>query len=291
MQEGRYRFVEGAYELKKSSAHNIYHELRRMAKASGLDTQQQFELYLHEAFLARLAQSRYRDKFVLKGGMLVATTGIRRATRDADLLALGISNDERLVKQIIREIAVVDLDDGMEFNVGTISSEITRVEAAYQSIRISMDARLGTASLKFKLDVNFGDPVSPKQIEYEPILGKRPFKLLAYPLEMVVAEKVETMMARGETNTRERDFADVYLLIQSGEIDESTLKEALEKTAAHRSRELTPLSESLGSVGDIRQQDWLAFRERTGLAQLPERFADVTDAITDYIDAIVSRKA
>jgi hypothetical protein len=180
------------------SPDEAYRQLQRLAREQGRNTQELLELYVHERFLARLSGSEFRDRFVLKGGMLLAVLEARRATRDADLLALGIDNSEGEIRSVVAEIAGVELGDGVEFDTRGMTLTTIREEAAYAGVRATVPASLGGARIKFALDLSFGDPADPEPIWYPTLLDDPEFTLLAYRIETVIAEKTETMMARGD---------------------------------------------------------------------------------------------
>lgn len=188
-------------------ADHFFREIQLLARESGRGTQELLEVYVHERFLARLARSGYRDRFVLKGGLLLTVLGVRRHTRDADLLALGISNEPWALEQVVAEIASIDDDDGIIFDRSGISSKAIREEGEYEGLRIKMPAAISSAKLRVQLDISVGDPVEPRQVDYVELLGGE-FTLLGYPIEQVLAEKIATMVERGDTNTRDRDWAD-----------------------------------------------------------------------------------
>jgi Nucleotidyl transferase AbiEii toxin, Type IV TA system len=263
-----------------------YLDLQKLARDQGRNTQQLFELYIHERFLARLAESRFADKLVLKGGMLLAVLDVRRGTRDADMLARGMASDERSLRAAINEIASIPMADGVEFDTAAISFATIREGADYEGIRLSLPVSLGGADLKLRLDLSFGDPVEPLRIDYPTLLGDRGFRLLGYPLESVIAEKVDTMIFLGDANTRDRDYGDVYLLSQIHSIEAEPLRNALRSVAEHRGHEVQPLGPLLETLRESRQQPWEAFRARAGLPGLPERFADVVDAVVYFIDGL-----
>jgi hypothetical protein len=263
-----------------------YLDLQKLARDQGRNTQQLFELYVHERFLARVAQSQFADKLVLKGGMLLAVLDVRRGTRDADMLARGLAGDERSLRAAIGEIASIPMADGVEFDATTISITTIREGADYEGIRLSLPASLGGAELKLRLDLSFGDPVEPLQIDYPTLLDDQGFPLLGYPLESVIAEKADTMMFLGDANTRDRDYGDVYLLSQIHSIKAESLRNALRSVAGHRGHQVRPLGPILETLRESRQQPWEAFRTRVGLPGLPERFADVVDAVVYFVDEL-----
>lgn len=272
-----------------AEASRAYRELQRLARETGRGTQELLELYVHERFLARLARSDYRDRFVLKGGMLLTVLDVRRPTRDADLLARALSNEAEAMEAVVARIAsIAGGGDGVEFDVASIASEVIREEGEYGGLRVKMPAALATAKLRLQVDISVGDPVEPKPIDYAELLGGE-FTLLGYPIEQTLAEKIATMVARGDANTRDRDWADVYLLAERHEIPAKELGDALTATAAHRGHELRPLRAVIRTLPDDRQEPWRAFRNRAGLETVtPESFRDVVDAVKAFADPILS---
>jgi Nucleotidyl transferase AbiEii toxin, Type IV TA system len=272
--------------VSERTPERVYLELQRLARAQGRNTQQLFELYIHERFLARLAESRFREQFVLKGGLLLAVMDVRRTTRDADMLARGISSEDAELRTVAGEIAAIPMTDGVSFAASEISLRTIREDAGYPGKRLTMPATIAGAALKLKLDLSFGDPVRARRIAYPTLLDGEGFALLGYPLKSVIAEKVETMMFLADANTRDRDYGDVYVLAGVHRVSAVALREALRKVAEHRGREVRLLGPLLQTLRETRQQPWEAFRARSGLVGLPERFSDVVDAVVDFIDGV-----
>lgn len=265
----------------------VYRALQRRARNERRGTQELFEFYLLERFLYRLSISRYHERFVLKGGLLLTVLGVRRPTRDADMLARAVPGDEESLLAIVREVASIPVDDGIAFEVSQTRSTTIREHAAYPGTRIVVPATLGTARLRLRLDVNFGDPAHARRIAYPTLLSDEPFGLLGYPVETVIAEKVETMISRGDANTRERDYADVLALSKIHPVEASALRDALERTAVHRGTRLMPLSEVLETLPAARQRDWRAFLDRSGLPDMPDSFEEAVARVSNFVDPIL----
>jgi hypothetical protein len=263
-----------------------YVDLQKLARTQGRGTQQLFELYIHERFLARLAESQFAEQFVLKGGMLLAVLDVRRATRDADMLARDVASDDENLRAVVGEITAIAMSDGVSFRADGMSIVPIREAADYPGVRLTLPASLGGAQLKLKVDLSFGDPVVPTRISYPTLLDDASFGLLGYPLESVIAEKAETMMFLGDANTRDRDFGDVYMLSEIHPIEAQPLRSAIRTVAEHRGREVRALGPLLQTLRETRQQPWEAFRARVALLALPERFADVVDRVVDFLDDI-----
>lgn len=188
-----------------------------------------------ECFLDRLARSPYADRFVLKGGVLLAAYEMRRPTRDVDLRADRLAANPAAVLDAVRRIAAFPIEDGTVFGVDGARAEVIRDEDEYNGVRVTMTVELASARMAFHVDVNVGDPVVPDpETVVLPRLRGGALTLLGYPLAMVYAEKIVTMLERGEANTRWRDFADVYLLCARHGADGDELVAAMEAVAKHR---------------------------------------------------------
>lgn len=274
---------------RASTAGRAYLDLRKLARESHRPVDEMLQLYVLEAFLARLASSRFAEQLVLKGGVLLAAFDERRPTRDIDLQAQALGNDTETTLAATREIAAITLDDGVAFDVDTATAEPIRDEAIYGGVRVTMTAQLATARPHFHVDTNVGDPISPtpRNVRLPRLLGGD-IVLRGYPLAMVHAEKIVTAIARGTVNTRWRDFADIYMLSRHHAIDGSELARAVRRVAEHRKVRLIPLAQTLDDYGQIGQQRWTAWRRRQRLEdRLPEQFGDVIAAVTDFADPAI----
>ncbi|MCA1691712.1 MAG: nucleotidyl transferase AbiEii/AbiGii toxin family protein [Actinobacteria bacterium] len=278
---------------RETAAGRAYRDLQALARTSGRPTDELFVLYVLERFLFRLSLSRHRDHFILKGGMLLAAFGDRRPTRDVDLLAVSIANDVETVASIVRDVLDVEVDDGVVFEPDRLTSETIREFDLYAGVRLTVPARLHRAEVPLRLDVNVGDPVvpAPAEVPYPALLGD-PFPVIGYPIETVLAEKIVTMVARGDTTTRERDFADVVLLVRRNDIDGALLSAAVTATAGHRATQLRPLREILVTLGEERQGAWAAFLRRSGLtAELAAVYEDVITEVIRFADPVIAGEA
>lgn len=207
--------------------------------------------YGMERFLERVTLSKYKDNFILKGGMLVSSmVGLdNRATMDIDTTIRNFPLDEDHAREIVEEIAAVEIDDNIRFSIKDVSTIMD--EAEYGGVRLSLDAFLDTMKIPLKIDISTGDAITPAEIEYhyKLMFEQRYISLWAYPLEMVLAEKMETVLSRGVLNTRLRDFYDLYVLQQTEKrIDRNTLSAAL--TATCRKRESETILPEYGQTLD-----------------------------------------
>lgn len=173
----------------------VYLDLQNLARRERRPTQEYLTAYVIERWLARLSRSPFVNDFVLEGGVLLAVLGGRRPTADGDALARNMANDAQVVAARVAEVAAIADDDGVVFSPGTVSTRTIRDGALYHGVRVAVDARIGTARVKLRLDVNFGDPVTPVPHLVEvPALrvGMEPVRVLGYPIETALAEKLVT---------------------------------------------------------------------------------------------------
>lgn len=275
---------------RQTTAGRVYLDLRQRARAEGRGTDELLVLYVLERFLYRLSISDHRHRLVLKGGMLLAAFEERRPTRDVDLLGMSIPNDASSVAALVAEIAAVEVDDGIVFRADQLTAGLIREQDVYAAVRVTMPAAVATAELSLKVDVNVGDPVTPEPVEVTyPALLDEPFTLVGYPLETVLAEKLVTMIARGDTTTRDRDFADVWLLIGRHHIGFRQLRAAIIATAAYRDVTLAPLGDVLSRLATDRQHNWRRYTARTGLDEaVPATLAEVIADVTGFVDPVLN---
>lgn len=226
--------MSGAVNLAASVAARL---LRR-AKETGDDYQALLTSYCLERFLYRLGASTLRDRFVLKGAMLLRLWSDRpyRATRDLDLLRRGDSSSEAVHADLRAVIATPALPDAVLFEGDGIRLEAIRAEDAYAGTRATLPARCGTAQLTLQIDLGVGDAVwpTPQNCTYPTLLDFPAPVLLAYPREAVVAEKLEALVVLGDRNSRIKDFFDLYHLAGHFTFDRTTLCEAVRRTFERR---------------------------------------------------------
>lgn len=188
---------------RSSAGGRAYLDLRARARREGRPTDELLVLYILERFLYRLSISEHRSRLVLKGGMLLAAFDERRPTADIDLLANAIANEVESIAGVVRTVLAVDVGDGVTFEAASLRAHLIREADPYAGVRITVPARLDQARHPLRIDVSVGDPVTPGPVEVTyPALLDEPFHLVGYPLETVLAEKVVTMIDRGDANTR-----------------------------------------------------------------------------------------
>ena len=229
--------------------------IRNLSKEVGIEFHVLIRKYMMERFLERVSSSKYNGSFILKGGMLVAAfVGVEaRATMDIDTTIKGIPVTIVDMERTITEISNIDLDDNVKFRIKKVSEIMD--EAEYSGIRFSMDAVLDGAVIPLKIDISTGDVITPREIaySYKLMFEDRTIPIMTYPIETVLAEKLETVISRSITNTRMRDFYDIHILLKSQNINADILALALERTAKKRGN--FSLLENVESVLKIVKSD------------------------------------
>lgn len=267
---------------KTHIATSIRQRLRNLARERGEDFQQLLVSYALERVLYRLGQSRHRDRFVLKGALLFRLWFdlTQRPTRDADFLGFGNAEPEEFA-EVFREIAGMIEDDGLVFDADSVKVEDIRKEAGYPGVRVSMTATLDGARIPVQCDIGFGDAVTPAPLQHAyPTLLDMPAPVLAvYPLETVVAEKLEAIVKLASFNSRVKDYFDLWVLMRYENLDHALLPTAVRATFARRNTTL-PLTLPVGLAPSFaleRQAMWQAFLTRSTLSAPP--LAEVLDEL------------
>jgi len=274
---------------KDTLAGRQYLDLQREARRTGRPTDELIQLYALECFLDRLTRSKYAGNFVLKGGVLLSALDARRPTRDIDLAAHALENTNAEALTVVREIAGVAVDDGMVFDSDRATAETIREEDTYSGVRITLGGSLTRATINLHVDINVGDPIWPEPQEVRlPRLLKGELVIRGYPLEMVLAEKLVTALARGTANTRWRDFLDLYVLVSRHTVEAQTLRVSMQRVAQYRGLTLAPLRPALLGYADIAQSRWLAWLRKQRLDALaPAEFSTVLEVVISFAEPVI----
>lgn len=212
--------------------------IRNLSKEKSADAQLIMRNYMMERFLERLSLSEYKDKFILKGGMLVAAmVGLdARSTMDLDATVKGANITVEDVENMISSIVAVPLGDSVKIRLKRISEIMD--EAEYPGVRVSLETEFDGVITPLKIDISTGDVITPREVCYhfKLMLEERTIDVWAYNLETVLAEKLETVISRTITNTRMRDFYDIHILCQiyGKTLNVPILHDALNATAKKR---------------------------------------------------------
>jgi hypothetical protein len=254
---------------------SVRERLRRLAEAQHEDFQLVLTRYGLERLLYRLSQSEHRDLFVLKGAMLFAlwTEQRHRPTRDLDLLGRGPATVERC-EEVFRAVCAVPVaDDGLHFHPESVRGATIREDQHYEGVRLALLARLESARIPLQIDVGFGDAVTPGAVamDYPTLLASPVPTVRAYPRETVVAEKYQALVLLGMSNSRLKDFYDLWVLSRQFSFEGPVLAAALAATFDRRRTPLPsapPLALTAEFHGDkMKRQQWRAFLNKGKLAE------------------------
>lgn len=267
--------------------------IKSVAKQNNADARTLMRIYMMERFLERLAQSEYRDNFIIKGGILVtAMIGVaHRSTMDIDtsMKNLNLSAEDAL--RVVNQVKDIDLDDGVSFEVKDVSNIMDEME--YPGIRVTMNANVGKLITPLKIDISTGDVITPRAIEfnYDLLLEDRSISLWSYNLETILAEKLQTVLARGILNTRMRDFYDIRMLLDTYEdkVNKAVLKDAFAATCKKRGTD--HLQEQAEEIIKIIEADeqlqvlWRAYQKKYSYAAEID-YASVISGVRKLMDWI-----
>lgn len=273
--------------------------LSNWAKENGEEFQRVLVRYAIEGFLRRLAASRHRDDFVMKGAglYLVWRCETLRHTRDIDLLGIGDRSPEGVRGRIAEVCSIEVTEDGLSFDAASFETATIREDDEYQGVRVRFDALLAAARIKVQVDVGFGDAVVPApEVKSFPALLDLPApRVRAYTLESVVAEKFHAMVTLGEANGRLKDFYDLRTFSRELPIDGTTLVRAVRTTFQRRTTAVpvsapTCLLPRFYEDGE-RTKLWTSFLRRQRLDDVPGGFASVCEDLRGFLMPVLDAVA
>jgi len=266
-------------------------QLLKCAKSRGEDYQLLVTAYAFERLLYRLGQSPVRDRFVLKGAMLLRLWSEQpyRATRDLDLLRRGDASDDAIRSDLQVILATPVPDDGITFDAASLVLEPMRADEEYVGTRMSLSARCGKARMSLQVDLGVGDAVWPEPgvWRYPTLLDAPAPEVFAYARETVVAEKLETLVVLGDRNSRIKDFFDLHMLATTCAFDRRELGESVRRTFARRQ---TPIPD-VAPIGltpaywenPSRPTQVRAFARRAGLAATAQTGRTFNAVLSEFL--------
>lgn len=248
--------------------------VKNIAKQKNADARVLMRIYMMERFLERIASSEYKDNFIIKGGMLVtAMVGVAlRSTMDIDTSIKNQNLSVADAKNIVESIKDIDLGDGVEFEIKDVSDIMDEME--YSGIRILINAIMDNLITPLKIDISTGDVITPHAIEYnyKMMFDERSIKLWSYNLETILAEKLQTILARGILNTHMRDFYDIYILLSlyENKVDRTVFNQAFNATCQKRGTEKLS-EEGLSIISSLKEDSglhklWTAYQKKYSYA-------------------------
>ncbi len=274
-------------------AASVRQRLHNKARETGRPFSELLQYFAMERFLYRLAKSTHADKFILKGALMFAAwqAPVARPTMDIDLLGITDNGVDAIVA-VARDICVQAVEaDGLVFDPDSVGGERIVEDADYGGVRVRFRGTLGTARVSMQLDIGFGDVVvpKPKMADYPTILDLPAPRLRGYSRESAVAEKFEAMVKLGVLNSRVKDFFDIWLLSRQFDFDGGTMALAMRETFVTRGTTIP--SKPVAFTDDFantapRQTQWQGFVRKNRLQNAPASFADIVEAIADFLGPI-----
>lgn len=281
--------------MKKDLAASVRARLLVLAKAQGADFNQVLIRFALERLLYRLSVSAHADRFLLKGALLFTLwyDMPHRATRDADLLGFDPS-DLDAIAQTFRDIASVDGEDGITFDPASVGIDEIRKEAAYTGARVLISAEIAKARCKTQIDIGFGDVVTPGPVHsvYPVLIDDLPApRLRTYPVYTVVSEKLHAIVLLGMTNSRLKDYLDLWVLLDRETLNVHTLARAITATFIRRGMAV-PARLPIGLTDEFandpsRQALWRAFLKKNELVAIP--LIDVVAKLRTTLEAALTQ--
>lgn len=275
--------------MSNSLEQSVKDRLKNIARSAGKDYNFVCIQYLQERFLARLDKSPYRNNFILKGALLLLAYKIPavRPSKDIDFLGQNTSNDMDQIESSIREIAGIDLQDGVSFDSKHIDIEQITEDAEYSGLRARISATAGGDRHRLQLDIGFGDSIvdGPIDLDYPAMLDFPSPNIKVYSLESAIAEKLEAIVSLGTYGSRMKDYFDVWFLISNHEIDKDRLRRAISTTFKKRN---TPL-EDIGFIfsdefksDNEKTRQWQAFLDRSSI-NTDKSFGQIVDEMEVFL--------
>lgn len=260
--------------MKSNINQSVKDRLKNLARSSGRDYNFVCIQYMHERFLARLERSDYKERFILKGAVLLVAYDMPRVrpTKDIDFLGDHLSNQPDDIESAIRQITAIDLEDGVKFYGDKIEIDEITKDSDYKGLRVRLSASVGGDHQRLQIDIGFGDVIvhGPVEISYPAMLDFDPPKVNAYSLESAISEKLQAIVSLGIFGSRMKDFYDIWYLTKNKQFDKERLTEAIETTFKRRNTDIEDIKlifedEFIQDLNKAKQ--WVAFLRRTTIEE------------------------
>ena len=282
------------------SAASVKARLKNLAVQEGKSMQEKLVNYGLERTICRIANSRFSDRFTLKGGIFMYALfdgEYSRATIDIDLLAQRIANDVGTIRSVFEEIFRIEVDDAIEFDLESLEVANIAEFKEYQGVNVSIVGYLEITRVPVSIDIGFGDVVYPNRtnIRFPSLLEMDEIEVYAYSIYSSIAEKFETFVSRGLTNSRYKDYFDIYEYARLFNMEGNILKEAIEETFRNRGTTFEDIVvfEAEYMSDTVNQRRWAAFvKKKKATAGLT--FSEVMDVVVKILrpvtDAILDKQ-
>ena len=248
------------------NAKSLMDKSRNLAQKCNITTNEVLQNYMFERILERLSISKYKNNFILKGGLLLSSImGIDiRTTMDMDTCIKGITLTDDELYQVLNEILSIDVGDNVKFEIK--NSKPIREEDDYGGLRYNIVALFDNIRVNLNIDIATGDLITPKEIEYtyKMMFEERNLKLMTYNIETIIAEKFQTIISRSILNSRMKDYYDLYYLLKNKEFSNKNLKEAINKTFSKRDTEIESVDNVISEIekSDFVKELWANYSKK-----------------------------
>lgn len=232
------------------NAKSLMDKSRYLASKNNITTNEVLQNYMFERILERLSISRYKNNFILKGGLLLSSImGIdTRTTMDMDTCIKGMNLMDEQLYEVLNEILNIDVNDGVKFEIK--NSKPIREDDDYGGLKYKLLAKFDNLRVNLSIDIATGDLITPREIEYDykMMFEDRSLKIMTYNIESIIAEKFQTVISRGILNSRMKDYYDLYYLITYEKYSKDNLKEAIIKTFKKRNTDINSIDKIIEEI-------------------------------------------
>ena len=209
-----------------------------LSKKTNIPNKYLIQNFMFEALLKRISKSKYKDKFIIKGGLLLSSIfGVNlRSTMDLDTTIKGLPLDRETITKVINEIISIDLDDNVNLEIENIKD--IREEELYSGFEVNLKAEFDGLKTNLMIDITTGDVITYKEVEfkYNTLFDNKTINIMTYNYETIIAEKFESIISRNIDNTRMKDYYDLYMFVNLkwNDINKDTLRKAIINTSKAR---------------------------------------------------------
>lgn len=253
------------------NAKSLMDKSRNLAVSCNITVNEVLQNYMFERILERLSVSKYKNNFILKGGLLLSSImGIdTRTTMDMDTCIKGIDLTDGQLYEVLQEILNIDVNDGVKFEIR--NSQPIREDDDYGGLKYNLLAIFDNLRVNLSIDIATGDLITPREIEYDykMMFEDRNLKIMTYNIESIIAEKFQTVISRGILNSRMKDYYDLYYLITYKEFSKENLKNAIEKTFSKRDTDIKSTDKVIGKIekSEFVKELWTSYSEKTSVCK------------------------
>ena len=264
------------------NAKSLMDKSRNLAISCNITVNEVLQNYMFERILERLSVSKYKNNFILKGGLLLSSImGIdTRTTMDMDTCIKGMDLTDEQLYEVLQEILNIDVNDGVKFEIR--NSQPIREEDDYGGLKYNLLAIFDNLRVNLSIDIATGDLITPREIEYDykMIFENRNLKIMTYNIESIIAEKFQTVISRGILNSRMKDYYDLYYLITYKNFSKENLKNAIIKTFNKRDTDIKNINKVIDEIekSEFVKELWTSYSEKYQYAKCLE-FKKVINSI------------